>query len=91
MGRGVVGGEGGHVFVEGGAVEGDDNDFAAVVVFAFFLVFGDVEDGEGEVGDVAVFEEDGGAFDFVPVVDGAVGVAEEVGGGVIGEAAEGPV
>ena len=79
------------VAVESGAIEGDDDDFAAVDVVAAFLVFGDIQDGEGEVGDVAVFEKHAGTFDVVPVIDGSVGVAEEVGGGVAGEPAVGPV
>jgi hypothetical protein len=79
------------VFIQGCAVEGDDDDFAAVAVVAVFVVFGDVDDGEGDGDDVSFFEQDAGALHLVPVVDGAVGVADEVFGGVVGEAAEGPV
>jgi hypothetical protein len=43
------------VFIHGCAVEGDDDDFAAVAVVAVFVVFGDVED-------VAFFEQDAGAW-----------------------------
>ena len=79
------------IAIEGCAVERNHDDFAAVGVVAFFIGFGDVDGGEGEGFDVAVFDVDAGAFKEGPVVDGAVGVVDEVGGGVVGEAAVGPV
>ena len=40
---------------------------------------------------MSVLKKDAGAFHFVPVVDGTVGVADEVSARVVCEAAEGPV
>ena len=60
-------------------------------VVALFVLLRDVNDGERHRDDVTVLEKDAGAFHLVPVVDGTVGVADEVSAGIIGEAAEDPV
>ena len=79
------------VSVQRFAVEGDDDHFAAVAVAALLLFFRHVEDGEGEVRDVAVCEDDTWPLDLVPVVHGAVGVADEILRGIVREAAQRPV
>jgi hypothetical protein len=79
------------IAVHRGAVEGDDDDLAAVVVVAVFLFLGDVDDGERDGGDVSVFNEDAGAFQLVPMSNLAVTVADEVGFGVVGDTLVEPV
>ena len=43
-------------------IEGNHDDLAAMAVVAFFVFFGNVDDGESECGDVAVLNENAGVF-----------------------------
>ena len=47
------------------AIEGDDDDFAAVAVVAVFLFLFHVNHRQGDGGNMAVFDVDAGAFQFV--------------------------
>lgn len=76
----------GQVAIHSGPVEGDDDDFAAMAVVSVFFLLGDVDDGEGQSSNVAVFDQNPGALKLVPVVDRAIGVADEAGTGFIGKA-----
>lgn len=57
------------IAIEASTIERQHDDFTAVLVVAVFFAFLDVQDGQRHVRDVAVFDEDAGAFVFVPVVD----------------------
>ena len=72
-------------------VEGDDDDLAAVAVVALLLVFGNVDDGECDCDDMSFLQQDTGTFHLVPVIDGAVAIADEVPGWVVGETTEYPM
>ena len=60
---------------------------AVVAVFLFLL---HVDDRESDGGNVAVLDVDARPFEFRPVIHRAVGVAEEIHRGIVGETAVGP-
>jgi hypothetical protein len=65
------------VAVHGGAVEGDDDDLAAVVGVGLDIhILVHVGHGEGHMGYVSVLEENVRALHLVPVVNCAIRVAE---------------
>src|SRR5436190_4553827 len=67
------------VLVEGRAVERHDDDLAAMVrAGRDLVVLVDVGHGEGHVGDEPILDEDTRPLHLVPVVNGALGVAEDL-------------
>ena len=62
-----------------------------MAVVPFFRVLRNVNDRERDGGDVAVFDVNIRPLEFVPMVHGAVGVADEILRRVVGEAAEFPI
>ena len=62
-----------------------------MTVVALVLFFLYVNDGQGHGGHMAVFDIDRGPFGLVPVVHGAIGVADNGRAGVVGQAAVGPI
>jgi hypothetical protein len=60
------------------AIEWDNDHLAAMLIVALVLFLGDVDDGESEVSDVAVLQQSTRPLDFLPVIDRAVGVADEI-------------
>ena len=82
------------VLVERRAVERHDDDFAAVVrAGRDLVVLVHVGHGEGHVGDEPVLDEDARPLHLEPVVDGAVGVAEDLlrVSRIVGQSLVGPV
>src|SRR3954470_23927700 len=82
------------VLVERHAVERHDDDLAAMVrAGRDLVVLVDVGHGEGQVGDQPVLDEHTGPLHLVPVVDGAIGVAEDLlrVSRVVGQPLVGPV
>jgi hypothetical protein len=71
--------------VERPAIEGHDDDLTAMVVIALIVVLLHVDPCEGERHDVPALEVDAGALELGPVVDGAIGVPEEVHGRIVGK------
>jgi len=78
------------VAIESRAIEGDDDDLAAVPVTAFVLLLFNIDRGQGQGDDMAVFDKDGGPLDLVPVVHGPVGVTDNSLARVVGLATVGP-
>jgi hypothetical protein len=56
------------------AVKGNDDYFAAMAVVAVFLFLGHINHGKSNRGNMAVLNVNAGKFQFVPVIDGAVGM-----------------
>ncbi len=56
-----------------------------MAVIALLVVLGHVDDREADRDDVAVLDDHAGAFELVPVVLHAVGIADEVGAGFVGK------
>ena len=55
------------IAIQGCPIKRNDDDFAAVVVVSLFLIFGHVQDGEGDGSHMAVLQEYAGAFQFLPM------------------------
>ena len=62
-----------------------------MTVISLVLFLFDINYGQGHGNDMAVFDIDGGPFRLVPVVHGAVGVADNRLAGVVCRAAVGPI
>ena len=79
------------IAIQGHPIEGDHDDLASVAVVALLVIFGNVDDGECYCDDVPLLQQDTGTLHLVPVVYGAVGIADEVLGWVVGETTEYPM
>jgi hypothetical protein len=79
------------IAIERRTVERNNDDFAAVRIVPPFLVFGNIKNREGKASDMAIFNDDGGTFDFIPVVHGPVSVPHEVRGWIVSQSPELPV
>lgn len=80
-----------HVAIKRLAVERNHDHLAAVVVVSPVLILFDIYGRQGEVLDMAVFQQHSGAFHLIPMIDGAVGIADKVFSWVVGHPAVDPV
>jgi hypothetical protein len=67
------------VSIQGRAIKGDHDDIATVAVVALFFLFGNVDHRKSDCCEMAVLDQNTGSLQFVPMVDGPVGVSDEIG------------